>query len=694
MIIVFRNIVCFLCLLPIFGYSGKLLSKAYQALEIHDYFKAKQLFYKDYSKKPNASAAYGLACIFSRNNNPFFEPDSACKYATAAIHLFRVNPKPLVFNGFKIDSISLQNMLDNIALPKLNEAIALNQLPVFHHFLIAFYAATDSIIQKAIQKRDELAFDIVKNNNTSQTTRLFIQMYPYTKLQEDSKQLLQKQLYEELTRNGDTLAYQNYISMYPGSIYIAKAQRELLSIFKKTKNTKGIYHFIHQYPQSTFLKAAWENLFTLSVNTYSNEELNLFLVKYPNFPFKSSILNDIQLNRKTLIPITINDKIGFTDTSGKIIIQVLYDEADDFAEGLCLVQLNDSVCFINKENSVFLNRYFQDALPFYNGLAAVKQKQNWYFINRMGERLSDYMEEINPLSDQVYVCKKNNLYGTYTIFGEPELPFVYEKLGDFKNGCAYYQKKNAYGFVTKNRYVHPAEFDWISDFNGAQQAVYKKGSTFGIINIKGNKLLDALYDQIIPAPGNLYIVIKNNLYGFYSAEGCFISELIYQYKPEQKPDYYTNGNLLKFHLKNKVAIANLNGKVILDYGIYQDAFLSPYDLIRVTKNNKFGFANHKGNLIIPVNFLEAEDFTDSTAIVSSKKYTTLINLSGKEVIKTENSIERSGKNLFVIVNDEEEEELFTHKGFKIPFRFKRYECYKNYLILYLENETIKIWPLL
>jgi hypothetical protein len=692
-IIPFRNIVCLLLITPFLSFSGKDLKEAYKALEIHDYFKAKHLFYKDYHKKPGAASAYGLAIIFSRNNNPFHQLDSACKYATAAKHLQNSHPQNLSMNGFSTDSVSVKALLDTIAERKLTLLLPLNDYQQLNNFLIHFYAASPSIIQTVIHKRDELVFNEIKSTNSSSSTRLFMSMYPYSSLLTEAKILLQKQLYEEITKAGDTLSFQTFIRQHPGSPHISKAYRELLSIFKKTKNISGIYRFIQHYPQAPQIKEAWESLFTLSVNTYSNEELNVFLLKYPDFPFKNSIVKEMQLNKKIVVPVSFSDKTGFADTSGRIIIPALYDEADDFYEGLSLVQINDSVCFINKENQVFLNRYFQDALPFYNGMAAVKQKQNWYFINRMGERLSDYLEEINPLNDQVYVCKKNNLYGTYTIFGEPELPFVYEKLGDFKNGCAYYQKKNTYGFVTKQRYVHPAECDWISDFNRRKQAVYKKGNSFGIINSNGVKLLDALYDQILPAPGNLYLVIKNNLYGFYSAEGCFISELIYRYKPEQKPDYYTNGNLLKFHLKDKVAIADLNGKIILDFGAYQDVSLSPYEMIRVTKNNKYGFTNSKGSLIIPLKYSEAEDFTDSTAIVSSKKHMALINLSGKEIIKTENSIERTGKNLFTINNDDDEEELYTHLGDKIPYRFKRFDIYKNYLILYLDNDAIKILAL-
>ena len=49
------------------------LDKGFEALNIHDYFKAKQLFYKSL-KKDSAAASYGLSVIYGRNNNPLNRP--------------------------------------------------------------------------------------------------------------------------------------------------------------------------------------------------------------------------------------------------------------------------------------------------------------------------------------------------------------------------------------------------------------------------------------------------------------------------------------------------------------------------------------------------------------------------------------------------------------------------------------------
>ena len=88
-----RILILFICAVALssFSYSpislGK-LEQGFQALEIFDYFKAKDLFYKSL-KKHEAPASYGLSVIYGSDNNPFFNLDSAYKFIYAADSLYQ-----------------------------------------------------------------------------------------------------------------------------------------------------------------------------------------------------------------------------------------------------------------------------------------------------------------------------------------------------------------------------------------------------------------------------------------------------------------------------------------------------------------------------------------------------------------------------------------------------------------------------
>ena len=92
------------------------LDKGFDALSIHDYFKAKTLFYKAL-KKDSAAATYGLSVIYSRDNNPFYSLDSALLYIKLSASTFAniVSDKQKEkYGALKVDSISIQKQRINI----------------------------------------------------------------------------------------------------------------------------------------------------------------------------------------------------------------------------------------------------------------------------------------------------------------------------------------------------------------------------------------------------------------------------------------------------------------------------------------------------------------------------------------------------------------------------------------------------
>src|SRR5688500_4021226 len=63
-------------LLIAFPLNAGRLERGFEALNIYNYFKAKQLFERSMKRHP-AGAAFGLTIIYSRADNPFSNIDSA-----------------------------------------------------------------------------------------------------------------------------------------------------------------------------------------------------------------------------------------------------------------------------------------------------------------------------------------------------------------------------------------------------------------------------------------------------------------------------------------------------------------------------------------------------------------------------------------------------------------------------------------
>lgn len=672
------------------------ISKAFDALSIHDYFKARSLFYSLNKKQFNSQACYGLAVIFYRNNNPFYNTDSACKYVQISLNLTDESAQIPVLAGFCADRKNIQQLLDSISFKQLKVCLLENSIKAYNDFLSKNYLAPEKYRMTAITNRDELEYNHVLDINKSDSTKLFMILHPQSVFRSDAFKLMERQIFEELTKDRKAESYINFIEHYGNNANLNNAYDALLEIYKSSNNKTGIEAFIKNYPTAMQISSAWQLLFTQSVKSFTKDELESFITTYPNFPFRNSILKEMQLNSLVLIPIEKNERVGFADTTGKIYIQPFYDEVSDFTEGLSIVHKNDSVYFINKENTNTLGRVFNDALPFHNGLAPVKVKDKWFLIDRLGEIRSESFDEVNELSEDLYIIKQGNFYCAIDEYGQKIYPCKFEKLGDFKNTCAYYQLEGKYGFITKTGYIHKPEFEWISDFSKNEIAIYKLNNKFGLIKNNGKILLDPTYDLIqlcLPAgeagTDDIYLIILNNSYGFYSSKACFLSEINYDYEKERSIKHYTNGNVLKLFKKKSEALMDLNGRMSIDFNTYQEIGFVSNGLIRIKKNNKYGFVDRKLNTVIPLKYNTASDFEDSLAIVSTKKGYLLLNTKGEEIVSSVTKIERTAKGIFLI-ETEDGNVLIDKKGKTLFSNFSSLEFYGKYLIIYLENGEIKI----
>ncbi len=640
-------------------YANK-LEKGFKALSVFDYFRAKTIFLELQLDQPNPYSAYGLAVVHSRNDNSFFNIDSALKYVNWSYNLFAINKTPLNFTGFSITSASILSLIDTISNKQFQRAKKINTIASFDSFLENNYLSNKQLLKQAIYLRDELEFAKVIQTNKSDTTAFFMKTHPSGNFREEALALLEKQFYEEATKNKKAKDYIYFIKKYPTNKMVNDAYDKLYSIYKQTSDAKGLATFVEDYPNAAQNLEAWKLLFSLSVKSYSYVELKKFLNDYPNFPLKNSILKELELNNLTLYTYQKDYYTGYVDDKGKVIISAIYDAASDFYEGLAVVHKNDSVYYINKENTNTLNKIFADAHVFRDGIAPVKINSKWCFMNRQGFLYSKQYDEINELIDDVYIVKINGKYGALNRFGQILLEPKFEKLGDFKNGFAYYNENGLYGFVSKNGIQIKAEFDWISDFDMNQLAIFKKNNKYGIVNSSGKKILESQFDLILKTKYSVFIVVNNGNYGFFSATGCFITPLIYEYLKEKNEDYYTNGVYFKLLKKGEQALMDENGAIFLNFGIYSEVNFLSDDLLRVKRKNKYGYIDKKLNVKIPFTYDEAGEFANGLAIVKTKETYALITCFGKEVFSANVPIEKLSTNYFLL--NEELKTIIDKKG--------------------------------
>lgn len=664
---------------------GNKISDAYEALSIFDYFKAKNLFYKARAKSP-ATASFGLATIYFRNDNPFSNIDSAAKYIaickinftdTCSYSLYHINYETIN---------SLANIISNKGFEKYCYHDSVRDL---NYFLSHFYFADASLLQKTYNKRDELAFRKAILQQESEVIQQFLMQYPQSSLYATAKNTFYNFQYHEKTPQKTQQQLQQFIKQYISNPNITDAEMLLFKLIKEFHSPDSVFQFIQHYSSAATKESAWKLLYSLSVKAYNKEELTLFLNKYPNYPFNESIVKEISLSQNILIPLkNTQDKYGYIDTLGNWVILPQFDDALAFNEGFASVCKNDSCYYINKEGYKTSNFYYEETENYKNGIAIVKKENEYYLINRSGQYISKGYQDINEVSDNLYVCKSNGFYGAINTKGEIIIPFEYNKLGNFKNKFAYYLS-NQYGLVDIFNKPMKAQWDWISDVDTNTIAIVKNKNKFGLISINEELILPVEYDYISSNFNEIYLVVKNNLYGFYnSKEKCFITSINNNYNSSFNINYYTNGKYFKLLKDNEVALVDANGRYSINFGSYSNLFFAKCDIIRVQKNNKYGFIDRKLKPIASFDYDKATDFENNVSVVAKGTTAILIDKNGKSIFTLKNGeIKAIENSLFTIKQNEQLGLLDTNGKIILNMEYESINLIHQYLyICYKKNE--------
>lgn len=691
-----KLIILITCLWPQFLSANK-ISRAYRALSVFNYFEAKRLFYASI-KTNQTQASYGLSIIFNRTDNPFSDIDSAAKYISIAL---KNTNDSVIFSSFIINTKSIQTLADGIALKGFNKYCKNKLVESSNHFLVHFYFAYDSLLQSAFLIRDDCLYQKLMIYKNSDSVKLFMLNHPESKLVTEAKKLYDDFQFYEQTKLLNIHSLQYFIKYFPNNSHVNDAEMKLFSLVTDLRNKDSLYHFINKYSTSITQEEAWKFFYSLTVTNYSKDNLQNFVSEYPQYPFRGAIEKELLATENLLIPFkNKEDKIGYIDTLGNWIISPNFDEASDFSEGLASVSKNDSCYFINKDGQRVFSSFFDEAETFKAGITIVKKNNAYCLMNRIGQIVSKEYQEINSQSEKLFVCKDKEKYGAINDKGQVVIPFVYNKLGDFKNGFAYYFT-SYFGLLNKNNQQLNAQWDWVSGVDTNHIIIVSKDKKFGLINSSEQLVLTPQFDYIAVCKNGLYLIVKDNKYGFFDIlDKCFVTEIDFNYNSMYDANYYTNGKYFKLVRDNDISLIDANGRFSIPFGMYTNLFFAKCDLIRIQKNNKYGFVDRKLKSVTSIEYIQATDFEDNLAIVRTEKASRIITTQGKSVYETPNgTISKVNSFMYKVWVEVDKIGLINHKGeIILKQEFSEIESITSYLFrckkkddneLYLYNALSK-----
>lgn len=142
---------------------------------------------------------------------------------------------------------------------------------------------------------------------------------------------------------------------------------------------------------------------------------------------------------------------GFTDTSGKVLISIQYEDAKPFSYGLAPVKIMGKWAYINGKEDFVIQPNFDEAWPFFGNSAKVFVNGSFNFIDRNGTLRNKYgftKVELLPSGNwQIWSGNSGSEVGLADSLGREIIIPKYTRLLDWGTGYARFLKHGLYGVL-------------------------------------------------------------------------------------------------------------------------------------------------------------------------------------------------------------------------------------------------------
>jgi hypothetical protein len=625
------------------------LEKAFDALRIYNYFKAKELFTASLKKHPSA-AAFGLATIYYRTDNPFHSIDSAyvyCNKAEETYSLASVKCKEK-YKKLGYDYINVLELRASISSAFFQLAKKKNTCDGWNAFIDGHPWANEQF--EAVFKRDSIAYSEVKAVNSAEQYQLFLENYPESNFVSDAQQALYVAQYREMTSSGKLAAYLEFMTKCPNNPFQLEAQDRVYEIATSTPSVEGVYAFISAYPKNRNVGKAWRYLYQLYMMDYSDGQIDRFIASYPNYPYKEELEKDLYLYRLKLLPFKSENGFGCMDYTGSIIIAAQYEQLGFFREGLASAMKLGKYGFIDKNNQVVIPFIYESVTDFENGRSVVEKDGKFGMIDRSGSAVFPIaFEDIGQLSEGLVYALKDSLYGYYDRNFNQRIAPAFEEAFAFAEGTAKVVVDGKQAFIDQyGSYLVPPVYESLQFFSDSLMIAEENGR-FGLVNKSGQARTAFVYDQIASLTVNRALVVQNGLIGYIDASGKQVIPAKYNSFPNFSKRGQFVGAYALVSSNGKMGVIDQSGKTVVPFVFAGLGDVSA--LMSFTKTKQWGYIDLSAKIVIEPMYDFAESMKEGKALVEKNTLQGLIDPKGKIVLPLEYvAVNRLTKEFWIISN--------------------------------------------
>lgn len=260
-----------------------------------------------------------------------------------------------------------------------------------------------------------------------------------------------------------------------------------------------------------------------------------------------------------------NDKYGFIDYNGKIIVDFRYDYCESvFIDGMCVVGRDYGYTFIDKAGKELMP-LIPDMLSYYNGTFVAKNENGSYILDKSGKLLfkGDY-EEIYPTAVQTAVIIKNKKQGLIDFKGNMLLPTIYNYVCFMEEKNVYHASDDFYDYyfdINLDLIKEPSEKMGVHHGGDDNLLWFKKNGKLGIVTTDGKEVAPCIYEDIYPVDG-YFMVRLNGLAGILNPDGTYHTHPTISLEALYDAEHLGNGYFALKLAPRKWVILNDKGEFI------------------------------------------------------------------------------------------------------------------------------------
>ena len=306
-----------------------------------------------------------------------------------------------------------------------------------------------------------------------------------------------------------------------------------------------------------------------------------------------------------LFAVPHNNRWGFMDRSGRVVIRPQFQMVSEFHEGLAAVQTGNHWGFIDEKGKMIIPAKFYNVADFHEGLCAVV----------VDPKVAEYPGFVDRT-------------GSFAIRVDDA-----QYLGQFSEGMAVISLGGKFGYLDKkgNLAITP-QFDVATEFSeGIARVATKTGETYkwGYIDKFGNVIIPIQFDEAGDFSEGTAGVRIGAVAGFIDRSGAFTILPQYEYAGDFKEG-------LAPVVQVKFGYVDKSGTMVIppDFDLAH-SFSEGLARVEVAHETGplVGFIDKEGRVVIEPQFDNAMNFSGGLAIVNTKEHIGYIDQAGNFVWK-------------------------------------------------------------